>query len=138
MKTNEDISRFIELRGKGYSYAKIAQQINVSKPVLLKWGAEYQAAVKIAEALFFQGILEQYEVLRSHRVSVLSATLQVALTELKSRDYTDMKTGSLLNVVLQLEERLKQETLVEVEVKNGKVDMLLRDMDNTLVMVEAD
>ncbi len=50
-KTNDDIQRFIVLRASGLSYDKIAQEMDTSKPTLLKWAKEFQR--ELDEAQFF-------------------------------------------------------------------------------------
>lgn len=41
MKDQATREEFIRLRAEGYSFAKISQQINVSKPTLIKWSRQY-------------------------------------------------------------------------------------------------
>ena len=113
-KTNEDIERFIELRARGLSLDKIAQETGTSKPVLLKWSKEYQRELDEAQYFELQDILSQYGIMRRGRVEVISETLQKALTELRSRaqagNFGDLPTDKLLKVVLMLEARLERET----------------------------
>jgi transposase len=40
MKTNNEKEKFIELRARGLSFSKIAEEIGVSKPILIKWNSE--------------------------------------------------------------------------------------------------
>lgn len=49
---------FIELRAKNYSFAKISEQIKVSKPTLIKWAQDDQTAREInnLNALFIYEI----------------------------------------------------------------------------------
>ena len=37
VKTIEDKQRFVELRAKGLSFERIAEELKVSKPTLIKW-----------------------------------------------------------------------------------------------------
>jgi transcriptional regulator with XRE-family HTH domain len=113
-KTNEDIERFIELRARGLSLDKIAQETGTSKPVLLKWSKDFQRELDEAQYFELQDILSQYGIMRRGRVEVISETLQKALTELRSRaqagNFGDLPTDKLLKVVLMLEARLERET----------------------------
>ena len=113
-KTNEDVERFIELRARGLSFDKIAQETGTSKPVLLKWSKDFQRELDEAQYFELQDILSQYGIMRRGRVEVISETLQKALTELRSRaqagNFGDLPTDKLLKVVLMLEARLERET----------------------------
>jgi len=113
-KTNEDIERFIELRARGLSLDKIAQETGTSKPVLLKWSKDFQRELDEAQYFELQDLLSQYGIMRRGRVEVISETLQKALTELRARaqagNFGDLPTDKLLKVVLMLEARLERET----------------------------
>ncbi len=113
-KTNEDIERFIELRARGLSLDKIAQETGTSKPVLLKWSKDFQRELDEAQYFELQDLLSQYGIMRRGRVEVISETLQKALTELRARaqagNFGDLPTDKLLKVILMLEARLERET----------------------------
>lgn len=113
-KTNEDIQKFIVLRASGLSYDKIAQEMDTSKPTLLKWAKEFQRELDEAQFFELQDIMSQYGIMRRSRVEVLSESLQVGLLELRSRmqagKLSELPTDKLLNLVLTLEARLERET----------------------------
>ncbi len=113
-KTNVDIERFIELRARGLSLDKIAQETGTSKPVLLKWSKDFQRELDEAQYFELQDLLSQYGIMRRGRVEVIAETLQSALTELRARaqsgNFMDLSTDKLLKVVLMLEARLERET----------------------------
>lgn len=113
-KTTGEIEKFIELRAQGLSFDKIAEQINVSKPTLLKWSTQYQAELEQAQYFELQRLLSQYRVMRKNRVEVICSMLSSALKELSGRADTGalsiMQTDRLLNFILTLEGRLERET----------------------------
>lgn len=113
-KTTEEVEHFIELRARGLSFDKIAQDMGTSKPTLLKWARDYQQELEQAQYFELQGILYQYGLMRRGRVEVLSETLHMALTELRARaqagNFGDLSTDKLLKLVLMLESRLERET----------------------------
>ena len=113
-KTNEDVERFIELRARGLSFDKIAQETGTSKPTLLKWASQYRQELEQAQYFELQGILAQYGIMRRARVEAVSETLKMALTELRARaqagNFGDLPTDKLLKLVLMLETRLERET----------------------------
>jgi len=113
-KTIEEAEKFIELRAKGLSFDKIAEETGVSKPTLLKWNKVYMEHIEEAQYFELQNLLFQYGVMRRNRIEVISEMLGSALLELKQRagtaDFHKMDTDKLLNFILTLEQRLEKET----------------------------
>ncbi len=126
VKGIEQQARFIELRGKGMSFQKIAEEIGVSKPTLIKWNGELLEQVKEAQYMEFEGVVEQYGLFRKERFEVYCKALNSALKEFQERaeagDLKKVPTDKLLNIVEQLERRLERDTsreLLAVRVKDN-------------------
>lgn len=125
VKGIEQQARFIELRGKGMSFQKIAEEIGVSKPTLIKWNGELLEQVKEAQYMEFEGLVEQYGLFRRERFEVYCKALNSALKEFQERaeqgELKKVPTDKLLNIVEQLEKRLEEDTskeLLSVRVKD--------------------
>ena len=114
----EQQARFIELRGKGMSFQKIADEIGVSKPTLIKWNGELMEQVKEAQYMEFEGLVEQYGLFRKERFEIYCKALNSALKEFQERAETGelkkVPTDKLLNIVEQLEKRLERDTSREL------------------------
>ncbi len=112
-KTLEQVGKFVELRAKGYSYDRIAEETGTSKPTLLKWSTQYSRELKEAEHFEMNSLLSQYGILRQGRVEAFSSMLGKALQELKKRaeqnDYSEIPTDKLLKLTLELERRVERE-----------------------------
>jgi len=112
-KTLEQVEKFVELRAKGYSYDKIAEETGTSKPTLLKWSTQYSRELKEAEHFEMNSLLSQYGIMRQSRVQAYSSMLGKALQELKKRaeetDYSEVPTDKLLRIALELERRVERE-----------------------------
>ena len=112
-KTLEQVGKFVELRARGYSYDKIAEETGISKPTLLKWSTDYSRELKEAEHFEMNSLLSQYGVMRQSRVQVFSSMLGKALQELNKRaeenDYSEVPTDKLLKITLELERRVERE-----------------------------
>ena len=121
-KTLEQVGKFVELRARGYSYDKIAEETGISKPTLLKWSTDYSRELKEAEHFEMNSLLSQYGVLRQSRVEAFSSMLGKALQELKQRaeqnDYSEIPTDKPLKLTLELERRVEREA-VEKKFDNG-------------------
>ena len=114
----EKQAEFIELRGKGMSFQKIAEEIGVSKPTLIKWNGELLEQVKEAQYMEFEGLVEQYGLFRKERFEIYCKALNSALKEFQERAETGelkkVPTDKLLNIVEQLEKRLERDTSREL------------------------
>ena len=111
MKTIEQKEQFILLRAKGYSFDKIAEQLQVSKPTLLKWSGEFLDEVKEAQFHEFDNLMNEYQVHRQKRFEQNCKLLNACYTELEKR--TDklerLSVPELTKMVEQLEKKLEAE-----------------------------
>ena len=137
-KTTAEVEQFIELRAKGYSFDRIAEETGTSKPTLLKWNSQYSRELEQAQYFELHSLLAQYGLMRRNRVEAYSELLGRALEELKRRASNEsldrLPTDKLLALVLSLEQR------VEREVNSKKLEFSgARDLDWVLASyVEVD
>ena len=114
----EQQARFIELRGKGMSFQKIADEIGVSKPTLIKWNGELLEQVKEAQYMELENLVEHYGLFRKERFEVYCKALNSALKEFQERAETgelkNVPTDKLLNLLEQLEKRVERDTSKEL------------------------
>jgi len=115
---------FVMQRAQGKSFAKIADDLGVSKQTLITWQGELFDQIREQEYFEIQNITETFAVTRRQRFAVTAKLLQAVLTELTRRADTeqlaDMDTDKLVKLALTLETRLNQDTgreLVSVSVK---------------------
>jgi len=117
-KTLEEKEQFIELRAQGMSFDKISQELNVSKPTLLKWSGELQERIQEAQYFELENIVEKYALKRAKRFEVHSILLSSALEELKERAKNNklksVPVEKLFKLVEMLENRLEQDTKREL------------------------
>lgn len=121
-KTIEEKTRFIQLRAQGLSYDKIAEEMQVSKPTLLKFQAELNDQVKKQQYFELENLLEQYSIMRRDRFEIHSRLLNAVFQELESKvaeeELSELSIPELLKLAEKLESRLSQETekpLLKVE-----------------------
>lgn len=108
------------------SFQKIADEIGVSKPTLIKWNGEFMEQVKEAQYMEFEGLVEHYGLFRKERFEVYCKALNSALKEFQERAETGelkkVPTDKLFNLVEQLEKRLEKDTsreLLAVDVRDN-------------------
>src|ERR1043165_8996621 len=77
--------QFIEVRARGLSFAKIAEQIGVTKKTLIGWSRKFQFEIQNARAIELERI--QHEILdtREMRVLRLGSELARVLKVLRDR-----------------------------------------------------
>lgn len=115
----EKKQKFVELRGAGLSFDKIAAELNVSKPTLISWNQELYHEVKEAQFYELESLLENYKLMRKQRFELYCKLLSSALEELENRateahKFNDIPTDKLLSMVQQLEKRIQRETESEL------------------------
>jgi len=110
-KTLDEKQQFIELRAKGYSYQKIADDIGVSKPTLIEWSKEEQTSRDIhnQRTLYLDELQEKYAMTKRHRIAVFGDVLNRAKAELDKRDLSEMSTDKLVTMVIKLSDTLRQD-----------------------------
>ena len=110
-KTLDEKQQFVELRAKGYSYQKIADQLGVSKPTLIDWSKDEQTSKDIhnQRTLYLDELQEKYAMTKRHRIAVFGEVLSRAKTELDKRDLSEMSTDKLVTMVIKLSDTLRQD-----------------------------
>ena len=122
--------RFIELRAKGYSFDKIAKELGKAKQTLIDWSKELQDEIANVKALELEALYEKFYLLKESKITNYGTILSKITTELKSRDFSKVNTGQLLELYLLYFEKLSQEVIEPVfkssqEIKEDKEDSLL-------------
>ena len=135
---NETKMAFVLQRAQGKSFAKIADDLGVSKQTLIKWQGDLDNQIREQEYFEIQNITESFAVTRRQRFGVTAKLLGAVLAELTRRADTEqlaeMDTGKLVNLALTLERRLNQDTGRElISVRTGR---MFEDIEGTFI--EAD
>jgi orotate phosphoribosyltransferase-like protein len=94
--------KFIHLRSQGYSFEKISKEINVSKPTLIKWDQEYSKEVAILIFFNSENLIEEFRLLKIHKIEALACTLRKVLEELSKRSFENVSTKDLITIAFSL------------------------------------
>ena len=105
----EQKSKFIHLRAKGYSYAKIAKELGVSTSTLTNWNQELQEVIANAKAMELEALQEEYFLLKEGRIKLLGEQLKVIQKEISGRDLSKVSTERLIELQLRYFGELKTE-----------------------------
>ncbi len=109
MKTATEKQKFIELRAKGLSFDKIAKELDICKPTLLKWSQDYKKEIANLFYFQFEAMISQFRLERTSRVESMAVILSKAIEELKSRSFDDLSAKELLSIIAQTGENLNAE-----------------------------
>ena len=95
MKDLATKEKFIELRAKGWSFDKIAAEINFSKPTLIKWSGQLREELNNMKYLNYQSLLEKNAVSNQKRVEFLINELKRVNEAIKKKDYESLSLKDL-------------------------------------------
>ena len=109
MEILETKHRFIELRAKGYSFDKIALELNKAKQTLIDWSRELKEEIEIRKATELELIYESYFLLKKSRLQSLGDILLRIETEIGQRSLSTIPTDKLLDIYLKYSNQTKAE-----------------------------
>ncbi len=109
MGKEEQKTRFVELRAKGHSYARIAGELGVSKGTLVNWNAELEAQIAQARAVELEALQDEFFLLKEGRIRLIGEQLKAIQAEIGGRDLSQVKMEKLLDLQLRYFEELKGE-----------------------------
>lgn len=107
-KEPELIDRFLELRAQGWTFARIAAEINVSKPTLIAWSRKHQHRLHNLRALTLEAWADECKVSRRVCVENLAEDLRRIREEIARRDLSDIPTARLLMLAARLRTEANQ------------------------------
>lgn len=102
-------AQFIELKAKGWSYARISRRLKVSKSTLSNWRAELEGEIASLRAMELEALYERYYLAKEARIKLLGETLKAIQSELKTRKLEEVSTDKLLELLLKVFQELKEE-----------------------------
>ncbi len=105
----EQKHRFVVMRAKGYSYARIGRELRVSKGTLTAWNAEMEAEVASVRAMELEALQEEFFLLKEGRIRLIGQQLKAIQAEIGGRDLSKVNLDKLLELQLRYFEQLKGE-----------------------------
>jgi transposase-like protein len=109
MKDQETIQKFIELRSKGVSFARIAEQLGVAKSTLILWSREHQHLIQNLRAIEWEDFVDRTLASKQERLKALSEQLRRLDSELARRDLASVPTNQLQTMAERIRRRLDRE-----------------------------
>jgi transposase-like protein len=109
VKDQETVQKFIELRSRGLSYARIAEQLGVAKATLINWSNQHQHLIQNLRTIEWEDFLDRTLASKQERVQALMEQLRRLETELAGRDLAAVPTPRLQAMTELLRRRLDRE-----------------------------
>src|SRR6478672_616645 len=110
MKDQQTVQKFIELRSRGISFARIAEQLGVAKSTLILWSREHQHLIQNLRSIEWEDFVDRTLASKQERFKTLSEHLGRLETELEKRDLASIPTPRLHNMAEQLRRRIERES----------------------------
>jgi len=107
MKDTDKQKKFIELRGKNWSFQRIAKEIKVSKSTLIKWDKDFKYEIINIKNTELEALYEEYKMNKEQQLKYLGEFHKKVIKELKSRNLDNVKTDKLLDMLLKTTEKLE-------------------------------
>lgn len=109
MKTTDKKADFIELRAKGLSYAKICEQLHISKSTCSSWEAELKAQITEYKEARLSELYTLYGMEKESRIQRVGTALAEIDKALATKDLSELPADTLLKLKLKYEQELKAE-----------------------------
>ena len=118
MKDEETKMRFVELRAKGWSFDRIAQEDKTSKQTLLTWSKKLEPEIADLRAVELENLQEKFRVTWAQRIELLGEKLQAIKDELDKRDLSGLRTEKLFDLFMKYSNGLRAATMEKIFMKD--------------------
>ena len=108
MHDEQTVQRFIQLRSQGWPFARIATELNVSKPTLINWSRKHQFQIQNLRAVELEAAADQWLSSVSDRLNSLGQQLRKVEAELATRDIKALSTPQLYAMARTLRRQIQQ------------------------------
>ena len=119
MADTEIKKRFIALRSKGLSFDKIAKELKKSKQTLINWSKDFKEEIANLKALELETLQEELYLSTEARLKAQGAIYKKLKEEAESRDFSEIPTEKLLELLSKHEKRLHDEH-IEPQFRSAK------------------
>lgn len=101
----------LQLRARGYSFAKIAKETGVGKQSAVDICKENEETIATLNAMELEELYETQRITTQERLTAHANLLGRIRQELESRDLTDVPTDKLIDLYLKTSTAIKEEVI---------------------------
>lgn len=109
MHDQETQQKFVERRTKGMTFARIAEELKVSRRTLIDWSRKFQFEIHNARAIELEALQEKYVASLEVRLRRLGEQLAEVEKELEKRSVTELSTPRLFTLAESLRRQIQRE-----------------------------
>jgi len=109
MTDQETIARFIFLRAQGWSFNRIAVELSISKPTLIKWSRQHQFEIANLRATETEALAERVFRQRHERWESLARQLKKLEEEIEKRNLEEIPASRLHAIAASLRAEINRE-----------------------------
>jgi hypothetical protein len=109
MNDVETQQRFVFLRSQGWSFNRIAVELNVSKPTLIKWSRQFQFEIANLRSTETEALAERIFRQRHERWEALAHQLKRLEEEIAKRDLEEIPASRLHSIAAALRAEINRE-----------------------------
>lgn len=110
-KINDEKLKFIELRAKGLSFDKCAQELGKSKNTLIDWNRELADDIGNLKAMALEALYDEFYLTKEAKIRNLAKIRQALTSEIEKRDLSSISTDKLIELAIKVENKLGEEII---------------------------
>ena len=140
LKDQETRQKFIKLRAEGLSFAKIAQELDISKATCSEWQKQYEKNIAKLQKDQLEELYRSYGMLKSQRIASLGSTLQKIDNAIQEADFSSVDPAKLLEIKLKYQDALKGEYIPTSDHTNSEKldsDKILDQISNLIQRIQT-
>jgi hypothetical protein len=108
MHSTETINQFLNLRIQGWSFARIADQLHVSKPTLLAWSQKHQSELQAMKANRERSVQEAAHASRARQLELLTLFRTALRQELIKRTLQNLSDDEIEALATDIEQQIEK------------------------------
>ena len=130
MKSDTTKQKFIQLRAEGLSYAKISEQLHLSKATCSSWENKFAEEIATLKKDHLQELYDEYAMAKEARIKALGKVLNKIDDAIDDADFSAMTPAQLLDARLKYQKALSNEY---VPTTNSSPSITMGDLQSRLL-----
>lgn len=130
MKSDATKQKFIQLRAEGLSYAKISEQLHLSKSTCSSWENKFADEIATLKKDRLQELYDEYGMEKEARIKALGKVLNKIDDAIDDADFSAMTPAQLLDARLKYQKALSNEY---VSTTNVSPSVTMGDLQSRLL-----
>lgn len=126
----EKAARLIELRAEGASLDKIAKELKMSKTTVSRQISKNLKEINNRKYEIIDSLLEKYRFTKNAQLETYLSNYEIALNELRNRNFADMKSKDIIEYLKTIEEKFEKEKK-DIQYITGETYEIDYTKDNT-------